>query len=106
MLYSSFIALFMFYSPFIALFMLSSLFIALFMLYSPFIALFMLSSLFIALLCFIVHLSLYLHLPRTCAYCVVIIPPPCIVVRQSRVALVDYVSPLRGLNNHVSPRGT
>ena len=33
-------------------------------------------------------------------------PFPCVLVRQSRVALVDYVSPLWGLNNHVSPRGT
>ena len=38
--------------------------------------------------------------------CVVIIPSPCVLVRQSRVVLVDYVSPLWGLNNHVSPRGT
>ena len=58
-------------------------------------------------LCFKVHLSLYLHSLRTCEYLYCDYPPfPCVLVRQSRVALVDYVSPLWGLNNHVSPRGT
>ena len=37
--------------------------------------------------------------------CIVIIPSPCVLVQQSRVVLVDYVSLLWGLNNHVSPRG-
>jgi hypothetical protein len=35
---------------------------------------------------------------------IVIIPSLCVLVRQLRVALVDYVSPLWGLNSHVSPR--
>ena len=50
---------------------------------------------FIALFIFITYLWIY----------IVIIPPLCVLVRQSRVALVDYVSPLWGLNSHVSPRG-
>ena len=77
------------------MFILSSLFIALFMFSSPSIALFMLSSLFIALLCFLVHLLLYsCHYILANIYCVVIIHSPCVLVQQSRVALVDYVSPL------------
>ena len=41
-----------------------------------------------------IYRFIYIHYVLVNIYCVVIIPFPCVLVRQSRVALVDYVSPL------------
>jgi hypothetical protein len=85
MLSSLFTTLFMLYSPFIVLFML----------YSPFIALFMLSSPFIALFTFFKFIYRFIYIYYVLVnICVVIPPSPCVLVRQPRVALVDYVNPL------------
>ena len=41
-----------------------------------------------------VYRFIYIYYVLVNIYCVVIIPFPCVLVRQSQVALVDYVSPL------------
>ena len=54
----------------------------------------------------VIYCFIYIYYALVNILCGDYSPFPCVLVWQPRVALVDYVSPLWGLNNHISPRGT
>ena len=64
--------------------------------YCLIIAIYICFGLFMAFICRskYVYRFIYIYYVLVNIYCVVIIPFPCVLVQQSRVALVNYVSPL------------